>query len=1657
MRLFLIIIGTLWLSARCLGQLGHEWIDYNTTYWHFPVVQKGLHRISYDDLLQAGMPVSNIHPAQLRLYAKGKMVSLHFIGDSDEVLEQGEYYCAYLDRHRGEMETGAYGLEAYRPDNEYSLFNDTLHHYLTVTPDNGMLMAEIAMPLDTNLPIHTSVGYTVRHALHARYYAGRADNNGVSLPTYDEGEGWFDEAFGTTTYEVDLPLTHRSSAFSSVHLQWKVAGVNSALGIPNHHLQMGVGTDFEPLFDTTFTGHKLIQKHLEVLMDSEATTLNVGFKAINDLGVSSDLMALGSMQCTYQRLPIFSNTAPHEFIVQAIEGTSWTKLPLSLQGYVQPTVYRILGDLVQHLPLVFNGTNWDVYIPWSGELQQQLILVDQNAPLSIVPPTPYTMIDYVSSMEDNQLIIVTHRSLWNAAQNYAVFKQANGHSVLVLDAEQLYHQYGGGVMKNPLAIRRCMEHAFSSGIAPGHLFIIGKSIHESPVSGEAGARNTPTLYERNLVPTWGNPGSDALYTAGLNGTLYEPAIPTGRLAAANSDDVLNYLNKVVEHSLQPPAMWKKNVMHFGGGSIAYEQEIFRSYLNAYKSTAEGLQWGAEVHGFFKNTSEPIQLDVSDSIQLLINQGVSVMTFFGHASSTGFDQNIDAPENYSNQGKYPLLIGNSCYTGNIHLAAAQSTSERFVLAPNRGVIGFLAKGDLGIPTYLDIYTANFYRHLFQVSYGASIGTCMQRSIADFQSVGDFYEQNVAQTFMFHGDPSIILFPHALPDLSIDIADVILPNSPLAASNETVLVRAVVHNIGKATSESIEVVLRQQTPLGVDTAYVATLNGLLHSDTVQWIVAGLDEVGTHQFSVEVDYPGNAIEELEEAANNVASGIQLQVTDGDIRPVYPYPFAVIDESQPILRASTGFPLEPMRNYRLQVDTTASFDSPLMAEHDIASVGGVIEWPLPFVLQDSMVVFWRCSSIGGDWRWRTASFQYVSNQRGWGMQHRDQFKSIAANGVNYDAQSMNWSFETSSVNLKCEVYGAANSYYENLATRYQLNLDVQEYGGYGYSSPALMVAVLDSATLQPWKSNYAGLAPDFDFGNTLASANARSRQEKYFIFQQSDPVQMIGLANMLNNEIEDGHHLLLYTWQYAIPSAWPNELTEAFDLLGLSTLTAMADSLPFIQYMQMGHSENMEGVIGQNAESFLQLEVDLTGAQGFGILTTPIIGPAMAWEETEWLFGPAGLGTTDSQMIETIGSIPANPTTLDAQIDQWINPGNDIGVIDPMDYSFVQMRTVLSDSAAGTAAQLKRMHVWFDEAPELALKGEDGFYRSADTIAQGNTWSMMMPVGNIGHVQTDSVRVLYYVVDSKGGIHKLPYDRQAPMEAGALLRDTLRIATADLPGLNRLVMIVNPLDSNTMQQDQKEQFYFNNVLELPFFVQADKVPPILEVTADGRHLLDGEIISSRPEILISLRDENRYIWMNELSDTSNFRIYLTNPLQEVMVLRFDDPTIEVALSSNSNVPFHIYYRPTFLRDGMYDLRVQANDKSGNQSGELDYRIHFKVINQASISAMMNYPNPFSTSTRFVFTITGSEVPDDIKIQIMSIGGEVVREIMKDELGPLHIGRNMTEYAWDGRDEFGDQLANGVYFYRTVVRYQNEDMKHLESAADAYFKEGFGKMYLMR
>jgi hypothetical protein len=166
--------------------------------------------------------------------------------------------------------------------------------------------------------------------------------------------------------------------------------------------------------------------------------------------------------------------------------------------------------------------------------------------------------------------------------------------------------------------------------------------------------------------------------------------------------------------------------------------------------------------------------------------------------------------------------------------------------------------------------------------------------------------------------------------------------------------------------------------------------------------------------------------------------------------------------------------------------------------------------------------------------------------------------------------------------------------------------------------------------------------------------------------------------------------------------------------------------------------------------------------------------------------------------------------------------------------------------------------------------------------------------------------------------------------------------------------------------------------------------------------------------------------------------------------------------------FKPAFAQDGFYELIVTGKDRSGNNAGLIEYKVTFSIVNKPMISNLLNYPNPFTTSTAFVFTLTGSEVPQNIRIQILTVTGKVVREITKDELGPIHIGRNITQYKWDGTDQYGQKLANGVYLYRVITNLNGKSLDKLEldginrdrysdKSTNKYFQSGYGKMYLMR
>jgi FlgD Ig-like domain len=375
-------------------------------------------------------------------------------------------------------------------------------------------------------------------------------------------------------------------------------------------------------------------------------------------------------------------------------------------------------------------------------------------------------------------------------------------------------------------------------------------------------------------------------------------------------------------------------------------------------------------------------------------------------------------------------------------------------------------------------------------------------------------------------------------------------------------------------------------------------------------------------------------------------------------------------------------------------------------------------------------------------------------------------------------------------------------------------------------------------------------------------------------------------------------------------------------------------------------------------------------------------------------------------------------------------------------------------TPYQLRYLQVKYDPVPEGVL-APNLYFKAKDSVDVGEPLNFQVAFKNISDAAFDSMKVKYSITD-QGNVKKdYTLARLRPMAGGDSLVVTLPIDTKTLPGKNTIYLDVNP------DGDQLEQYHFNNFLFKDFYVRSDKYKPNLDVTFDGLHILNRDIVSAKPHVLVKLEDNNKYM---KLDDTSLLKVQVRYPDNSLHLVTFDNVQMRFTPATGPagtarNVA-EIDYTPTFTEDGDYELIVSGKDKSGNPAGDLEYKVVFQVINKAMISNLLNYPNPFTTSTAFVFTLTGSEVPREFKIQILTVTGKIVREITREELGNIRIGRNITDFKWDGTDQFGQKLANGTYLYRVVTSLNGKsiDKYHAEGdLTDQYFKQGYGKMYLMR
>lgn len=124
------------------------------------------------------------------------------------------------------------------------------------------------------------------------------------------------------------------------------------------------------------------------------------------------------------------------------------------------------------------------------------------------------------------------------------------------------------------------------------------------------------------------------------------------------------------------------------------------------------------------------------------------------------------------------------------------------------------------------------------------------------------------------------------------------------------------------------------------------------------------------------------------------------------------------------------------------------------------------------------------------------------------------------------------------------------------------------------------------------------------------------------------------------------------------------------------------------------------------------------------------------------------------------------------------------------------------------------------------------------------------------------------------------------------------------------------------------------------------------------------------------------------------------------------------------VVYPFSELSEGTHTLKFKIWDVYNNSE---EAYTEFVVAESANLALehVLNYPNPFTTRTEFMFEHNQPCNSLDVQIQVFTISGKLVKTINETV---VTSGFRNEPIAWDGLDDFGQKIGRGVYLYNLKV-----------------------------
>ena len=203
------------------------------------------------------------------------------------------------------------------------------------------------------------------------------------------------------------------------------------------------------------------------------------------------------------------------------------------------------------------------------------------------------------------------------------------------------------------------------------------------------------------------------------------------------------------------------------------------------------------------------------------------------------------------------------------------------------------------------------------------------------------------------------------------------------------------------------------------------------------------------------------------------------------------------------------------------------------------------------------------------------------------------------------------------------------------------------------------------------------------------------------------------------------------------------------------------------------------------------------------------------------------------------------------------------------------------------------------------------------------------------------------------------------------------------------------------------------------DQEGPEIELFLNDDSFVNGGISNETPILIANLFDESG---INTVGNGigHDITLILDEETSKARVLNsFYESDLDTYQSGS------LRFQMDKLEKGLHTLTFKAWDVNNN-SGEkiIEFTVHEE--NNIALEHVLNYPNPFTTRTEFFFEHNQVCAALETQIEIFTVTGRLIKTINQT----VETRGFRTEgIVWDGRDDFGDQLAKGVYVYRVTIK----------------------------